>query len=133
VTSGENHGSAGKAPFRPGLRARVASVPSHSQPMSMRLREGEELTAVGYDERWPGYVLCGNLQGESGWVPESMLLYLGPGMAVVRGEYSASVLPVAVGDALTLQREWNGWYWATRADGQAGWVFGRYVEWLDKD
>ena len=73
-------------------------------------------------------MLCGSLHGQSGWLPESVLLYVGPGVAVVRGDHGAAVLPIAVGEALTLHAEWNGWYWATRADGESGWVLAAYVE-----
>ena len=118
-------------PFHPGGQARVTGVPTHSPPPGLAARPGEELTAVGYDERWPGYVLCGSLHGQSGWLPESVLLYVGPGIGVVRGAHGAAVLPVAVGDELTLHAEWNGWYWATRADGQAGWVLAEHVQTTD--
>ena len=114
--------------FRPSSLGRVVGVPTHSPPVGMALTAGEELTAVGYDERWPGYALCGNLQGQSGWVPESVLLYIGPGMAIVRDDYPAAVLPAAIGDTLTLHAAWNDWYWATRADGQSGWVPAAHVQ-----
>ena len=114
---------------RPGPRlGRVVGVPTHSPPPGFPLSGGEELTAVGYDERWPGYVLCGSLEGHSGWVPEAMLIYLGPGMAVVRGDFSARVLSPAIGDVLTLHAEANGGYWATGETGQSGWVLAAHVQ-----
>ncbi len=118
-------------PFRP-ASGRVVRVPANSQPESLAVRPADELTAVGYDERWPGFVLCGNLAGQNGWVPEGILAYLGPGMAIVRAEYSAAVLPIGVGDVLELHTAVNGWYWATRADGQAGWVLAENVKVLDE-
>lgn len=133
MTDSGNHASGRARPFRAGERARVVGVPAHSQPAGMPLDAGEELTAVGYDERWPGYVLCGSLQGHTGWVPAGVLLYLGPGMAVVRRDYGAAVLPAAIGDEVSLHAESNGWYWASRAGGQAGWVLASHVEPLDED
>ena len=118
-------------PSRPpqaGRLGRVVGVPTHSPPPGLSLRAGEELTAVGYDERWPGYVLCGNLEGASGWVPEGRLDYLGPGTAVARSEFPGDVLAAAIGDVLTLHAEANGWYWATREDGRSGWVLAEHVE-----
>lgn len=125
-----HHPEAGR-PFRAGSAGRVVGVPAHSQPPGLGLRPGAELTAVGYDERWPGYVLCGTLEGQSGWVPEGLLAYLGPGIAVAHGEYPAQVLPAAIGDVLTLHAEANGWYWATREDGGSGWVLAAHVVVLD--
>jgi hypothetical protein len=132
MSDADNHASA-EAPFRPGGLGRVVRVPEGAPPPMLHLRPGEELTAVGYDQRWPGYVLCGNLGGQSGWVPESVLLYVGPGMAIARGDYSAAVLRANAGDALALHAEANGWYWASRADGQAGWVLAEHVKVLDED
>jgi hypothetical protein len=133
MTEAGNHASGRARPFRAGERVRVVGVPAHSPPAGMPLDAGVELTAVGYDERWPGYVLCGSLQGQTGWVPEGVLLYLAPGIAVVRRDYGTAVLPAAIGDVVTLQAESNGWYWATRADGLAGWVLAALVEPLDED
>jgi len=65
-------------------------------------------------------------------VPESVLAYLGPGMAIVRAEHSAAVLPIGVGDVLALHAAVNGWYWATHADGQSGWVLAENVKVLDE-
>lgn len=117
--------------FQAGSQGRVIGVPAHSPPPGMPLRAGEELTAVGYDERWPGYVLCGNLEGASGWVPEGRLAYLATGIALVRAEYAGDVLAAAIGDVLTLHAEANGWYWATREDGRSGWVLAEHVEVLN--
>jgi hypothetical protein len=118
---------------RPGPRlGRVIGVPTHSQPLGFPLTGGAELSAVGYDERWPGYVLCGSLEGHSGWVPEAMLVYLGPGIAVVRGDFTARVLSTAIGDVLTLHAQSNGWYWATREDGHSGWVLAAHVQFLEE-
>jgi hypothetical protein len=118
-------------PFQP-ASGRVVRVPANSQPEPLAVRPAEELTAVAYDERWPGYVLCGSLNGQNGWVPESVLAYIGPGMAIVRAEHSAAVLAIGVGDVLNLHTAVNGWYWATRADGQSGWVLAENVKVLDE-
>jgi hypothetical protein len=132
MTEAGNHASGRARPFHAGERARVAGVPAHGPPAGMPLDAGEELTAVGYDERWPGYVLCGSLLGHTGWVPEGALLYLAPGIAVVRRDYGATVLAAAIGDEVVLQAESNGWYWAVRADGQAGWVLASHIHPLDE-
>lgn len=119
-------------PFWPGSTGRVIRVPANSHPQLLALRPAEEITAVSYDERWPGYVLCGGPSGQSGWVPESVLHYIGPGMAVVRRDYCTAVLSVSMGEELVLHDEANGWYWAGRADGQAGWVLAGYVQVLSE-
>lgn len=128
MTNTDHSASPHATAFRPGRLGRVVGAPTHSPPPGLALTAGEELTAVGYDERWPGYVLCGSLQGQSGWLPEGVLLYLGPGMAIARDDHPAVVLPVAVGDTLTLHAASNDWYWATRPDGQAGWVLAAHVQ-----
>jgi hypothetical protein len=37
-------------------------------------------------------------------------------------DYTTAELPVRVGEMLTLHYEESGWYWATNAAGQSGWV-----------
>ncbi len=128
-----NDNAAAASAFRPGALGRVVRAAENSAPRALSVKPREELTTVGYDERWPGYVLCGTVTGQSGWLPEAALRYVGPGMAIARPDYAAVVLPVSVGDQLTLHTEANGWYWATRPDGQSGWVLAEHVKVLDPD
>ncbi len=100
------------APFVPGSRGRVMRAPANAHPQLLTVRPAEEISAVSYDARWPGYVLCGSLSGQNGWVPKGVLHYIGPGMAVVRGDYSASVLSVTMGEELVLHDEANGGKWS---------------------
>lgn len=68
-----------------------------------------------------GWVWCTARDGRSGWTPEKWLVHEGSGWRVTR-DFDAIELTVVPGEELELAFEESGFYWATRNDGESGWV-----------
>jgi Variant SH3 domain/SH3 domain len=109
-------------PFRPGTTARASAdyKTMHIDPIT--ISAGEELTLGRRDDEWPGWIWCVTRDGKGGWAPERYVEVRGAGVGVARQDYTAVELPLHAGDTLTLHAEESGWYWATNAAGQSGWV-----------
>lgn len=90
-------------------------------PDPLSVRAGDRLTPGKRDDEWQGWVWCTNIEGKGGWVPESWLTTV-EGGAVIRRDYTAAELTVTRGERLRVHATESGWHWASRADGQRGWV-----------
>ncbi len=55
------------------------------------------------------------------------------GVGVMRCDYSAAELSVAPGDELVLHKLESGWYWASKSDGEVGWVPAEKIDVLDEE
>src|SRR5688500_5720311 len=88
------------APFQPEAVGQVVSLPRGAPSPLLAVRPGDELTAAGHSDNWPGYVMCGTTTGQSGWLPEGVLLYAAPGIALVRSDHGPQVLNVRLDERL---------------------------------
>ncbi len=89
-------------------------------------RAGEHVTATDRVEDWretPGWTWrwCRDVQGREGWAPEALLTVAGD-VAILREDYDARELTVAVGARLIVERELAGWALCLAEDGARGWV-----------
>ena len=109
-------------PFKPETTARATANYETIYTDPLTFRTGEELTLGRRDDEWVGWVWCVNAASKGGWAPLSYIEERGEGAGVARQDYTASEMPLHAGDALTLHYEESGWYWATNATGQSGWV-----------
>ncbi len=50
---------------------------------------------------------------------------------MVRCDYSAAELSVEPGDELVLHKPESGWHWASKSDGEVGWIPAEKVDVLD--
>ena len=118
-----------KAIFEPGTQVKATADRQPSYPDPLVVSAGEEVTVGREDTEWVGWLWCTNAAGKSGWVPKQ---YIEPADAADKGkmlmDYTAAELPVQTGDVLTLHDEEGGWYWATNAAGDHGWVPVTHVE-----
>lgn len=90
-------------------------------PDPLRLRTGERVTLLDRQGEWPGWVFCVDASGKEGWVPESYLYREGD-QGILRCDYDATELTVAVGDRLAVERDEAGWLWCADAGEHRGWV-----------
>jgi hypothetical protein len=100
-------------------RVTESHAPVHTQVLVAKA--GERLLLGRMDDEWPGWIWCTAESGVSSWVPESFLVIEGQEARLVE-DYDAAELTVQSGDLLLLQREVNGWWWSTNAQGREGWV-----------
>lgn len=84
-------------------------------------RRGERLKFERRETEWEGWLWCTSSSGRSGWVPESWL-DLEDETGVLRRDYDAVELTVTPGEVLTASQFESGWAWATRENGERGWV-----------
>ena len=94
------------------------------------MRRGDRLT-IGPDftddPEWPNWIWCRNAAGKAGWVPRSLVAVNGP-QGTALENFDARELSVHKGESLTVSRVLNGWAWAHRPNGEAGWVPLRQLE-----
>ena len=86
--------------------------------------QANEIVRVGRpSEDWPGWVWCTGSTGKGCWVPESLLMLHDEGLTgwLLR-DYSPIELNARQGEQLTLHEEVSGWWWASNACGETGWV-----------
>ena len=94
---------------------------TEAEPIGLQARE---IVRVGRpDEDWPGWVWCTGSTGKGCWVPESLLMLHDEGLTgwLLR-DYSPIELNARQGEQLTLHEEVSGWWWASNACGETGWV-----------
>ncbi|MCE1252946.1 MAG: hypothetical protein LWX83_05285 [Anaerolineae bacterium] len=112
--------------FKPGCRAEVklAYQAVYAQPIQMRA--GDSLVPGREDTQYPGWIWCSHPSGRSGWTPLAYISIHGA-TATALTDYDASELTAAAGEVLTLLSLLNGWYWAEKTDGSAGWIPAEHV------
>lgn len=93
----------------------------YTQPLIVQA--GEQLQVGRRDDEWLGWVWCETQAGVGGWMPERLLDENG----YTREAYTARELTVPAGVEVTLYQLESGWYWATAADGQSGWIPASHV------
>lgn len=91
-------------------------------PDPLVLSQGGQVNTHHSDDDFPGWIWCTQTGGKQGWVPESWLTSLSDTLAVAKQDYNAVELEVHPGDNFVLHQYESAWYWATRQDGQTGWV-----------
>jgi hypothetical protein len=97
-------------------------------PDPVDVRAGETVTLGEEDQEWPGWVWCTDARGKSSWAPTQYVERGDGGGATMRQDYVARELALAVGDEVLLHKLLNGWYWATNARGESGWIPASHVE-----
>ena len=87
------------------------------------LQAGEIVRVGRPSVEWPGWVWCTGSTGKGCWVPELLLVLHDEGLTgwLVR-DYSPIELNANQGELLTLHEEVSGWWWASNACGETGWV-----------
>jgi hypothetical protein len=86
--------------------------------------QANDIVRIGRrSEEWPGWVWCTGSTGKGCWVPESLLVLHDEGLTgwLVR-EYSPMELNASPGEQLILYEELSGWWWASNACGETGWI-----------
>lgn len=68
-----------------------------------------------------GWVWCTAEDGRSGWTPRNWLVQSGDEWRIRRA-FDAIELTIAPGETLELAFEESGFYWATKENGETGWV-----------
>lgn len=90
-------------------------------PDPIRGAAGDRLALGRRDDEYPGWVWATAADGRAGWVPESWLQVEGE-HGVLRRDYTAAELPLAIGETIKGELQLNGWLWATNTAGKQGWV-----------
>lgn len=112
----------------PPVPARAIAGWTVMYPDPVDVRAGETVTLGDEDQEWPGWIWCTDARGRSGWAPTRYIERGDDGSGVMRRDYVARELALAAGDELLLHETLNGWYWATNAGGESGWVPASHVE-----
>lgn len=68
-----------------------------------------------------GWVWCTARDGRAGWTPRAWLVQSGDAWRIHRA-FDAIELTVAPGEVLDVMLEESGFFWASKADGETGWV-----------
>ena len=74
-----------------------------------------------------GWVWCTAMDGRFGWTPRKWLTRSGGIWRVIR-EFNAIELSVDCGELLEIAFEESGFFWATRQNGETGWVPCGHIE-----
>ncbi len=83
---------------------------------------GEQVTPdFGKRTDIEGWVWCTAKDGRSGWTPRNWLVQ-SDGTWRVDREFNATELTVTLGDILDIAFEESGFFWATKQNGELGWV-----------
>lgn len=90
-------------------------------PDPIDLAAGAAVTVVRRDDEFTRWVWCRAVDGREGWVPETILSSTTPGPATVSEPYSARELPLQAGAVVDLLKEFDGFAFGRRGDGQLGW------------
>ena len=84
------------------------------------VHRGERLRFEHRKTEWPGWIWCTAESGKTAWVPESWTV-MEDDTCVMRRDYSARELRVAVGEPFTGALIESGWLWGTDEHGRIGW------------
>ena len=89
-----------------------------------------ETVMLGLQKETPitGWVWCTNVEGKSGWVPESYIDIENGETGKMRCDYDAIELAIQKDELLTVYKEESDFYWARNEDGQEGWIPVDHVE-----
>jgi hypothetical protein len=83
--------------------------------------KGERLKFERRDSEWEGWIWCTNDSGQSGWVPETWVMLEGESCVLER-DYTGAELSVDRGETISAEFVESGWAWATKENGESGWV-----------
>jgi uncharacterized protein YgiM (DUF1202 family) len=109
--------------FEPGQTVKTTADYQPAYPDPLVVKAGEVVMVGREDTEWVGWVWCTNVTGKGGWVPKVYFELVGEGgRGKMLVDYTAAELLVKAGETITLHYEESGWYWATNAAGQSGWV-----------
>lgn len=107
----------------PILTAQVIKTWRATDADSIGLQAGEIVRVGRPSEEWPGWVWCTGSTGKGCWVPESLLVLHDEGLTGwLSRDYSPIELNANLGEQLSLHEELSGWWWASNACGETGWV-----------
>jgi hypothetical protein len=84
-------------------------------------QKGERLSFERRESKWEGWIWCTSISGRSGWVPESWV-QIQDSFCILKRDYAAVELSVGIGETITAELSESGWVWASREDGESGWV-----------
>jgi uncharacterized protein YgiM (DUF1202 family) len=104
----------------PGTMALVVAGFDAKYPDQMAINVGQELTVMKSDE-WPGWLLCQNIDGKQGWVPEKIVKITG-GKAVAQQPHDAHEISMQEGEIVRIERIETGRAWVTDMTNETGWV-----------
>lgn len=117
-----------KEPFRRKTIGIVtADYESSYSKEALTVQAGEQLSLGKPDPEWEGWIWVTNAAGKGGWMPESFLKKTGE-HGISQHAYSGRELQVRTGDRLTLLKLVSGWFWATDAQGESGWIPASFVD-----
>jgi len=68
-----------------------------------------------------GWIWCTNSRGESCWIPENWVEFLGA-QGVLKREYNSKELAVHAGDKVEVHLIESGWAWISTAADETGWI-----------
>lgn len=121
VRAALGYGLPASAPIQPGAIVLATADRQPTYPDPLVLCAGDEVMVGREDTEWVGWLWCTNGEEKSGWVPKRYIWQNGDrGKMLV--DYTTAELPIQAGETLTLHNEESGWYWATNAAGENGWV-----------
>ncbi|CAM3845999.1 SH3 domain-containing protein [Xenorhabdus thuongxuanensis] len=96
-------------------------------PNPIKLQAGDIVSISHSDIEYPYWIWTTNSLNISGWVPQQILDLIYPDKAICKENYTAYELTVKAGEYLYLDRVLNGWYWAHKESGEAGWLPLEYI------
>ncbi|KLU15469.1 MULTISPECIES: SH3 domain-containing protein [Xenorhabdus] len=97
-------------------------------PNPIKLQAGDIVSISHSDIEYPYWIWTTNSLNVSGWVPQQILDLIYPDNAICKEDYTAHELTVKAGEYLYLDRVLNGWYWAYKDSGEAGWMPQEYID-----
>ncbi|MCP8466130.1 SH3 domain-containing protein [Pseudomonas sp. ZM23] len=84
------------------------------------LAVGERYTGA---EAWDDWYFCTTPGQAGGWVPSQVFRLTGDGVGEALEDYTARELDVDIGERLLGTRQFGGWVWCSRVEGEeSGWV-----------
>ncbi len=111
------------------MLARITTAYQAAYDWSMEARAGEKLALGKRDTEFPGWIWCSHSKGLSGWVPEAYLRVEGD-QGILLQDYTTKELSVQPGEFLQIRKSESGWVFASKTNGETGWVPESNLEYL---
>lgn len=104
---------------------RKTSIKAHQREFEKPIKatKGDTVTIVKRDLWQEKYLWlwCTHPTKGEGYVPETYLTIEGD-TGILKQDYDAIELSIAVGEDITLHQYESGWYWCTNSVGEQGWI-----------
>lgn len=109
-------------------RAIVIKEYRSSYPNPISLTKDDIAVISHCDLEWRGWVWIQLASGNAGWAPQQIFSPVSSDHVICMENYTAHELSVITNEILMVERSLNGWFWAIKGCGEAGWVPQEYVE-----